>query len=84
MLGNFATICLGLLETHNMLCVLGCKNCHISVNNGNCHVAFQPCDYKYFQKSALRYQLWPSCSQLIFNENASFLEFEFRSRVHFK
>ena len=39
---------------------------------------------KYFQKSALRYQLWPSFSGLIFNENASFLEFEFRLRVHFK
>ena len=44
----------------------------------------QPCDYKDFQKSALRYQLWPSFSRLIFNENASFLEFEFRLRVHFK
>ena len=41
-------------------------------------------DYKYFQNSALRYQLWPSFSKLIFNENASFLEFEFRLRVHFK
>ena len=28
--------------------------------------------------SALRYQLWSSFSQLLFNENASFLEFEFR------
>ena len=42
--------------------------------------------YKYFQKNALRFQLWPSFSRLIlnFNENASFLEVEFRLRVHFK
>ena len=59
----------------------GCENCNISVKY---RVGFQPCDYKYFLKSALRYQLWPSFSRLIFNENASFLEFEFRLRVHFK
>ena len=34
----------------------GCENCNISVNKGKYHVRFQPCDYKYFQKSALRYQ----------------------------
>ena len=61
-----------------------CENCNICVNNGNYCVRFQPCDYKYFEKSALRYQLWPLFSLLIFNENASFLEFEFRLRVHFK
>ena len=64
--------------------VSGCQNCNISVNNGMYHVGFQPCDYKYFQKSALRYQLWPPFSWQIFNQNASFLEFEFRLRVHFK
>ena len=36
--------------------MLGCENCNISVNKGKYHVRFQPCDYKYFQKSALRYQ----------------------------
>ena len=82
MSANFAIICPGLLETHYH--VSGCENCHISVNNGKYGIGFQPYDYKYFQKSALRYQLWPSFSQLIFNENASFMEFEFRLRVHFK
>ena len=37
-------------------CMLGCENCNISVNKGKYHVRFHPCDYKYFQKSALRYQ----------------------------
>ena len=62
----------------------GCENCNISVNNGKYRVRFQLCDYKYFQKSSLRYQLWPSFSRRVFNENASFLEFEFRLRVNFK
>ena len=62
-----------------------CENCNICVNNGNYCVRFQPRDYiKYFEKSALRYQLWPLFSPLIFDENASFLEFEFRLRVQFK
>ena len=39
---------------------------------------------KIFPNSALRYQLWPSFSLLLFNENASFLEFESKLRVHFK
>ena len=64
--------------------VSGCENCNVSANNEKYRVGFQPCDYKYFQKSALRYQIWPSFSRLIFNDNASFLEFEFRLRVHFK
>ena len=32
---------------------------------------FSPVIYKYFQKSTFRYQLWPSFSQLIFNENGN-------------
>ena len=47
------------------------ENCNISVNNGKYRVRFQPCDYKYLQKSAFRYQLWPSFSRLVLNENAS-------------
>ena len=46
----------------------GCENCNLSINNGKHRVGFQPCDYKYFQKSALRYQLWPLFSRLIFNK----------------
>ena len=47
------------------------ENYNISVNNGKYRVRFQPCDYKYLQKSAFRYQLWPSFSRLVLNENAS-------------
>ena len=43
-----------------------------------------PPPHNFSNGPSLRYQLWPSFSRLIFNENASFLEFEFRLRVYFK
>ena len=39
--------------------VSGCENCNISVNNGKYRVGFQPCDYKFFQKSV-------ACENILF------------------
>ena len=74
-------ICPGLLETYNALSPVGLLKLQHFCQQRKVLRWIQPCENKYFQKSALRYQLWPPFSRLIFNENASFLEFEFKLMV---
>ena len=62
----------------------GCENCNISVNNGKYCIGFQPCGYKYFPKKALLDANFGLRFLGLYLKNASFLEFLFRLRVHFK